>query len=175
LTDAPRDRSYRALFAVPTLGRTILAMQIARIAQSMVGVALVLFTLDAYRSPALTGLVTFVSVFPGLMLSPIAGALLDRHGRVRLIILDYLVALGALVLLGGLALADALPPPLLVAITLMSSLTMVLSQTGLRSLFPLVAPQHLWERVNAMDSNGYVIATILGPPSTATSPAVRRR
>ena len=32
-------------------------------------------------------------LFPGILLSPIAGALLDRHGRVRLIILDYLVAM----------------------------------------------------------------------------------
>lgn len=161
------DRSYRALLAVPTLGRTLLAMQIARIAQSMVGVAIVLFTLAEYDSPALAGIVTFVSVFPGLLISPVAGALLDRRGRIRLIILDYLVALGTLVLLGVLALADALPPALLVGITAVSSLTSVLSQTGLRSLFPIVTPRHLWERVNAIDSNGYVVATILGPPTAA--------
>ena len=58
-------------------------MQIARVAQSMVSVALVLFTLDRYDSAAFAGLVTFASVFPGLLISPIAGALLDRHGRIR--------------------------------------------------------------------------------------------
>jgi MFS family permease len=56
-------------------------MQLARIAQSMVSVALVLFTLAEYRSPALTGIVTAASVLPGLLVAPIAGALLDRHGR----------------------------------------------------------------------------------------------
>jgi MFS family permease len=167
VTEARLDRSYRALLAVPTLGRTLLAMQIARIAQAMVGVAIVLFTLEAYDSPFLAGVVTFVFTFPGLVISPIAGALLDRHGRVRLIILDYLVALGTLVLLGVLALNDALPPPVLIAIAAISSLTSVLSQTGLRSLVPLVVPRHLWERVNAVDSNGYVVATILGPPIAA--------
>ncbi len=166
------DRSYRALLAVPTLGRTLLAMQIARIAQSMVGVAIVLFTLAEYDSPALAGLVTFVSVFPGLVISPVAGALLDRRGRIRLITLDYLVALGTLAVLGVLALLDALPPALLVAITAVSSLTSVLSQTGLRSLFPIITPRHLWERVNAVDSNGYVVATILGPPIAAGLVAV---
>ncbi len=142
-------------------------MQLSRIAQSMVGVALVLFTLAEYDSPALTGIVTFASVFPGLVVAPIAGALLDRHGRTRLVILDYAVALLALVLMGALALAHALPVPLLLAIAVVSSLTSILSHTGLRSLFPLLVPERLWERVNAVDSNGYLIATILGPPLAA--------
>jgi MFS family permease len=142
-------------------------MQLARIAQSMVSVALVLFTLAEYKSPALTGIVTAASVLPGLLVAPIAGALLDRHGRTRLVILDYAVALIALGLIGGLALAHALPVPLLLVITVVSSLTAILSQTGLRSLFPLLVPERLWERVNAIDSNGYLIATIIGPPLAA--------
>lgn len=167
MTEPRLDRSYRALLAVPTIGRTLIAMQVARVAQSMVGVALVLFTLERYDSPVLAGVVTFVSTFPGLLISPIAGALLDRHGRVRLIVADYLVAMLAMVLVGVLALNDVLSPALLIAIATVSSLTSVLSATGLRSLFPLVVPRHLWERVNAVDSNGYVVATILGPPIAA--------
>jgi MFS family permease len=167
VTGAAPDRSYRALFSVPTLGRIVLSMQVARTAQSMLGVALVLFTLDVYDSPGLAGIVTFASIFPGLVASPIAGALLDRHGRVRLIVLDYAVALVALVLIGGLALAGLLPAWLLVAIALVSSVTGIFSHTGLRSLFPVLVPRHLWERVNAVDSNGYVVATIIGPPLAA--------
>jgi MFS family permease len=162
-----RDRSYRALFAVPLLGRLLFGMQIARIAQSMVGVVLVLFTLHAYRSATLAGWATFCGIFPGLMVSPIAGALLDRHGRRRLVVLDYAVALGTLVLLAVLALTDALPPWLLLSIASISSLTAPLSSTGLRSLFPIIVPSHLWERVNAIDSMGYVSAAIIGPPLAA--------
>jgi MFS family permease len=142
-------------------------MMLARIAQAMVSVALVLFTLEQYHSPALTGIVTAASVLPGLLVAPIAGALLDRHGRTRLVTLDYGVALLSLALIGGLALADALPVPVLLLITLVSSLTAILSQTGLRSLFPLLVPERLWERVNAIDSNGYLVATIVGPPLAA--------
>lgn len=162
------DRSYRALLAVPTIRRVLASMIIARVAQSMVAVALVLFTLDRYGSPAFAGLVTFASIFPGLLISPIAGALLDRHGRIRLVILDFSVALAALVVIGSLALLDALPGPLLVAIAIVSSLTSILSHVGLRSLFPIIVPEPLWERVNAVDSNGYVAATIVGPPIAAT-------
>jgi MFS family permease len=142
-------------------------MQIARVAQSMVSVAIVLFTLDRYGSAAFAGLVTFASVFPGLLISPLAGALLDRHGRIRLVLLDYVVALLAMVLIGALALLDALPGPLLLLIATISSLTAILSHVGLRSLFPILVPEHLWERVNAVDSNGYVVAIILGPPAAA--------
>jgi MFS family permease len=164
--DSP-DRSYRALLAIPDLPQVVLSMQLARIAQGMVSVAIVLFTLREYDSPALAGLVTFASIFPGLLVSPIAGALLDRHGRVRLIRLDYFVALATMLLVGGLSIAHLLSPALLVTIAIVSSLTGPFSATGLRSLFPMMVPEHLWERVNALDSNGYLVASILGPPLAA--------
>lgn len=172
MTDRPVNRSYRALLAVPWIGRILLSMQLARIGQSMVGVAIVLFTLKEYGSPLLAGIVTFASVFPGLVVSPIAGALLDRHGRIRLVTLDYFVALAALALLAVLAIAGMLPPWLLVLIAAVSSLTSILSTTGVRSLFPIIVPRHLWERANAVDSNGYVFATILGPPIAAATVAL---
>ena len=153
---------------MPFLARALFGMQVSRIGQSMVGIALVLFTLDHYHSPELAGLVTAVSIAPGLLVSPIAGALLDRHGRIRFIVLDFLIAMLSLATIGGLALAGALPPWLLVLIAAVSSLTGPLSATGLRSLFPLMAPRHLWERLNAIDSNGYVVASIFGPPIAAT-------
>ncbi|HJW21239.1 MAG TPA: MFS transporter [Candidatus Limnocylindrales bacterium] len=167
-SDAPAaPASYRALLGVPSLVRALAGMQTARIAQSMVGLAAVLFTLGRYHSPELAGLVTFAAIAPGIVVSPIAGALLDRHGRTRLITLDFIVAAIAMVLIGALALADALPAWLLVLIAAVSALTAPLSSVGLRSLFPLMAPRHLWERMNAIDANGYVVAQIIGPPIAA--------
>jgi MFS family permease len=156
--------SYRALLRVPSIGRILLGMALSRIGVSMLGVAIVLFSLDRFGSPALAGIVTFASVAPGMLLSPIGGALLDRHGRTRLIIADQLVGAGSLLLIGGLALAGSLTPPILVAIVAITSLTAPLSNVGLRTLFPIIVPRRLWERVNALDSNGYVLATLVGPP-----------
>jgi predicted MFS family arabinose efflux permease len=135
----------------------------------MVGIVMILFALQRYNSPQLAGLVAFASIAPGMVVSPIAGALLDRHGRVRLIILDYFVAAAALLLVAGLSLAGSLPAPLLVAITALASLTGPLSGSGLRSLFPLLVPPPLWERVNAVDSNGWVLATVVGAPIGAVA------
>ena len=159
--------SYRALLGVPSLGRVLLGMQVARIAQSMISIVMILFALQRYNDPSLAGLVAFASIFPGLIISPIAGALLDRHGRVRLIILDYAVVTVALAAVAVLSLTHNLPAALLVAIVAVASLTGPLSSSGLRTLFPLLVPEPLWERVNALDSNGWVLATVVGAPMGA--------
>jgi len=128
---------------------------------------MILFALQRYNDPSLAGLVAFASIVPGLLISPIAGALLDRHGRVRLIILDYIVVTITLGLIAALSLSG---PPARVAARrdrVGSCADRPLSQSGLRSLFPLLVPEPLWERVNAVDSNGWVLATVVGAPMGA--------
>jgi MFS family permease len=161
---AALDRSYRALFAIPSIPRIIAAMTLARLAASMTSVAVILFSLDHYGSAALTGLVTFASLFPSVIASPFAGALLDRHGRARLVILDYLLAGAALALVALLAALGALPPPVLITIVAFAALTNPLSNSGVRTLLPVLVPEHLWPRVNATDVNSFVLAQLVGPP-----------
>ncbi len=158
------DRSYRALFAIHAIPRVIAAMTLARLASSMTSVAVILFSLDHYGSPALTGIVTFASLFPAVIASPLAGALLDRHGRARLVILDYLLAGAALALIAVLAAANALPPLVLVVIVALAALTNPLSNSGVRTLLPVLVPERLWPRVNAVDVNSFVLAQLVGPP-----------
>jgi MFS family permease len=158
--DAP---SYRRLFAIPGFPRLVASMMLARTAGQMVALVLVLLALQRYGSAELAGLVTFLAVAPGILASPIAGALLDRHGRTRLVVFDYFIAAASLALIAGLAAGDALPVPVLMLIVTVSSLTQPLSNTGVRTLFPLIVPKHMWERANAIDSNGYVVASIVGP------------
>ncbi|MGZ3640442.1 MAG: MFS transporter, partial [Ktedonobacterales bacterium] len=84
--------SYRSLFGVDGFARLAIGAFLARTGGQMWQIALVLFTLQQYHSPQLTGIAVFWSIAPGLVVSPIAGALLDRHGRKRMIMLDYIVA-----------------------------------------------------------------------------------
>lgn len=130
----------------------------------MMIVILVLFVLGRYHSPQLAGATAFVGIFPGVLVSPLAGALLDRRGRARLIVLDYLIAGLAAALIAALAMLDVLPPAALLTIVGLASLTNPLSATGARSLVPILAPAHLWERANALDSSGYVIASLVASP-----------
>jgi len=155
--------SYRRLFQIPGLPRLLVSMLLARTATTMVQLILVLFALERFHSPGLAGAVTFLALAPGLLMSPIAGALLDRHGRVKLMVVDYVVAASALALIVGFGAADVLSEVVLLAIVTVMSLTFPLSTTGVRTMFPLLVPRALWERANAIDSNGYVVSSIFGP------------
>ncbi|HKW59082.1 MAG TPA: MFS transporter [Candidatus Dormibacteraeota bacterium] len=137
---------------------------LGRVAGRMVAVALVLFVLSRYRSPQLAGAAVFLFTFPGLLISPLAGALLDRYGRARLVTVDYLVAGAMLSLLAALSTAHALPPALLLLLCGLASLTGPLGIGGARSLVPSLVPGHLWERANALDSSSDVFTGIVGAP-----------
>jgi len=130
----------------------------------MVTVTLILFVLARYHSPQLAGITAFVAIFPGLLISPLAGALLDRHGRARLVVLDYLIGAASIGLIAVLSARSSLPAGLLLGIVAVASLTNPLSSTGARSLFPVLAPPALWERANALDSGGHVLSTLVGAP-----------
>ena len=159
-----KKRGYGALLRVPGFAQLYVSLLLGRMGGAMLAITLILFVLDRYHSPQLAGFTAFLAIFPGLVLSPIAGALLDRRGRVRFITFDYLVATVSVLLIAGFAARNALPAPLLLVIVGVSSLTNPLSNTGLRSLFPIVAPRELWERANALDSSGYLISSLVGAP-----------
>ncbi|HZC05045.1 MAG TPA: MFS transporter [Ktedonobacterales bacterium] len=155
--------SYRRLFAIGGFPRLAASTLLARTAGGMWQVTLVLFVLARFHSPTLAGLATFLSIVPGLAVSPLAGALLDRHGRVRMILLDYGVAATSVALLAVLSLAGVLSVAVMLPILALSALTGPLSASGARALFPIVVPRALWDRANAVDSGSQALAMVVGP------------
>ena len=160
----PVERTtYPALFRIPAFPRLAASVLLARTASQMMQLALVIFVLQRFHSPTLAGVTVFLAVAPGIAVSPLAGALLDRHGRVRLITLDYLVGALTLAAIVALDLAGRLNPAVLLPIVTVSALTFSLSNSGARSLLPLVVPKHLWDRANALDSIAYAVTIGAGP------------
>jgi len=157
------EPSYAALLRVPGFGRVVLGTLLARLCGQMWEIVLVLFVLQRYQSPSLAGLTVLLSILPGLALSPVAGALLDRQGRIRLMILDYAVTavLGATIV--TLSLSHRLPPPLLLLVVSVLGVSNILSITGARSLFPLMLPRALWDRANGLDTSMYSLTAVIGP------------
>lgn len=157
------EPSYAALLRVPGFGRVVLGTLLARLCGQMWEIVLVLFVLQRYQSPSLAGLTLLLSILPGLALSPVAGALLDRQGRIRLMILDYSVT----AVLGGtivtLSLGHRLPPTLLLLLVSLLGVSNILSITGARSLFPLMLPRALWDRANGVDTSMYSATAVIGP------------
>ncbi len=155
--------SYRDLLHVPGFQRLAIATVLVRAGASMWQLALVLFVLQRYGSPSLAGLAVFLAVAPGVLVSPLAGALLDRFGRVRLMVSDYVAS--AVALTGIVVLANMHAPlPAILALVVFSSLMNPLGTSGSRSLFPMVIPERLWDRANAVDSMFYMLTTVLGLP-----------
>jgi MFS family permease len=163
MTTAVEPASYRRVLATPGFRTLWGGALLARIGQQMTVVVLVLFVLARFGSASLAGAAVFFAIAPGLLVSPIAGALLDRGRRIRLITLDYAVAAVCMAAVGLLDRAGVLTSVLLLLIVGASSFTTPLSNTGTRSLFPMVLPRDLWDRANALDSGGYVVAMIIGP------------
>src|SRR5207245_5770096 len=108
-----RAAGYGDWMRVPGFARLYAGLLLGRVGGSMVFVALVLFVLQRYHSPQLAGATAFMAALPGIVVSPVAGALLDRFGRARLVVLDYLLAAAALGLIAVLSAMHALPAPVL--------------------------------------------------------------
>ena len=103
MTDTARDvedTSYRALFKVGGFTQLLVSTLAARTATQMFSVLIVLFVLETHHSAELSGLIVVCSQVPGIVVSPIAGALLDRGSRVALMRLDYLVGSTCIALIG---------------------------------------------------------------------------
>jgi MFS family permease len=162
--DTTRPLTYRSLLDVRGLPRLVGAALLGRIAGQMASVALVLFALQRFHSPVIAGVTVFASAFPGVIFSPLAGAILDRSGRIKLIMLDYSIAALAMALIVLLGATGVLSAGLLVVVAALSSFTNPLSSAGTRTLFPMLVPQELWDRANAVDSTGYVVAAVVGAP-----------
>ena len=139
-------------------------MLLGRVGGSMWLLIVVLFVLQRYHSPQLAGVAAFLAILPGLLLAPVAGALLDRYGRAPLVVADYLIAALAAGSIAVLSTLHSLSPLVLLGIVTVASLTNPLSNAGARSLFPTLVPRPMWERANALDSSGHVIAMLLAAP-----------
>jgi len=163
-TDTTRPLTYRSLLDVRGLPRLVGAALLGRIAGQMGSVALVLFALQRFHSPAIAGVTVFAAAFPGVVFSPLAGALLDRSGRIKLIMLDYSIAALAMALIVALGATGVLSAGLLIGVAALSSFTNPLSSAGTRTLFPMLVPRDLWDRANAVDSTGFVVAAVVGAP-----------
>jgi hypothetical protein len=155
--------SYRALFAQRYAKSVVLGLLLSRTAAYMWRLTIVLLVLEYFHSPVLAGAVALLGWLPGSLLSPVAGALLDRHTKLPLVVLDYGIAASTNATIAVLAITQTLQPSFLLALVALGSLTVPLSNSGLRTLLPVFVPSRLWDQLNAVDSITADIAAVGGP------------
>src|SRR5205809_933356 len=113
--------TYRDLLRIADLPALLAATTLSRLAGRMFSLAIVLYALERFHSPALAGWLSFAAVVPGLVVSPVAGTLLDRIGPVFAIAVDMAASAGlmlALIAADWLGLAS--PGALLVLVAIYS-------------------------------------------------------
>jgi predicted MFS family arabinose efflux permease len=155
--------SYRQLLRVPDMRALLLATALARLGARMLSLAIVLYALARADSPALAGWLSFALMAPGLAISPIAGALIDRAGAVWAITADMAASVACLLALALVDRLGAASPPVLLALTTLFSLTSPLSAAGIRTLLPRLVPREALDRANALDTSIHGLTDILGP------------
>jgi MFS family permease len=155
--------SYRQLLLEVDVRALLLAACLSRLAGRMFALTIVLGALTYTGSSVLAGWLAFAAVAPGLAVSPLAGALIDRLGSTWAISVDMAASAG---FVAALAVADRLHcanVPVLLVLTALFSLTSPLSAAGIRALLPRLVPAHALDRANALDTATHGIADVAGP------------
>lgn len=158
-----QQTSYRTLLAIPGLLALIFATIMARLAGRMFSLTLILYVLARFSSPALAGWLRFAAIAPGLLISPLAGAFLDRAGPTKAVKIDLIASallITAVSIAGWNGWAN---PPILFASVMLFSLTSPLGASGIRSLMPRLVPPAALDRANALDTAIYAVVDVLGP------------
>jgi predicted MFS family arabinose efflux permease len=155
--------TYADVLRMRLVGPLLGAAFLGRLAEQMFALTIVLYVLTVYSSPQLAGVAVLTSVVPGLVVSPVAGALLDRMGPVPGIAADLAASVILVAALAFAARPGTLGAALLLALAGLFSLTSPLSLAGARTLMPRLVPAPALERANALDAGCYNVVDVLGP------------
>jgi MFS family permease len=148
--------------AQPGYPAFVLAATLARLASEMFPVAAVLLVLDRTGRPGLAGAVVAATTLPAVVTGPVLGAWLDRTPRRRVALASNQVLL-AVSLLGILAAAGRTPGWVLVLLATLAGVTGPLATGGYTSMIPLLVPERLLARANALEAASFNTAAIAGP------------
>ena len=129
-------------------------------------VATMLWTLESTGSPGLMALLLITSSLPAVMLGPIAGTVVDRHSRKRLIIgADVVRGLAALAV-GGTMLTRPTSTDSIVALLMMSAVVGGLANAifgpAVRAALPDIVPAERLAAGNALSTMGTQASSLVG-------------
>jgi MFS family permease len=138
------------------------AATLARLADEMFAVGVVLLVLHRTGSPKLAGLTVAAATLPGMLSGPVIGAWLDRTGRRSLIYkIDRIVLV--CVLAGILAAAGTAPNFVILLLSLITGITLPVTMTGFTSMIPLIVEEEILPSANAVEAASLNVALIGGP------------
>jgi MFS family permease len=153
---------------VDRLARYAAAATLARFADEMVGVSVVLLVLGRTGSPGLAGAAVAGYTLPAVLTGPLLGAWLARAGRAAILALAGNELVLACVT-GGLVLAVGhVPGAVVVALTFAAGVSLPLTSAGFSSLLPGMVGRAALDRANTLDAMSVNAPAIGGPALAGT-------
>ncbi len=159
-----RDNSYVRLFEMASYRRFWFGFAFSSLGDAMARVALTWYVLEQTGSARAVGYLALAYTVPILVGGLVAGALLDRYDRRKVMAVDNLtrgIAMAAVPLLHLLGMLSIWHVYLAAAV--FGSLMMV-SLAGGPSLIPSIIPRDQLTAANAFETLGFTIAGVVGPP-----------
>ena len=120
-------------------------------------------TWELTHSPAWLGIIAFADLFPAVVLSPLAGALIDRVDPMRPMILSQAVFLVQAFVLAVLSFAGLLTIESLLALAIVLGLTHPFNTASRHTILPSLVPREDLSATIAINSSLYNVARFIGP------------
>jgi MFS family permease len=158
------SNSYALLFAIPSYRRFWAGFALSSLGDAMARVALTWYVLEQTDSARAVGYLALAYTAPILLGGLVAGMLLDRFDRRKVMALDNLVrglAMAVVPLLHFLGMLEIWH--VYVAAGVFGSLMMI-SLAGGPALIPSIIPRGQLTAANAFETLGFTVAGVVGPP-----------
>jgi MFS family permease len=155
--------TYRDVLRLAAVSPLLGSALLSRLAGEIFTLAIVLHVLDRFGSPALVGWVVAAAFIPGLVVSPIAGAILDRYGPARGIAADLAASAGFVAAIALVEVRGTGGATVLMVLAAAYSLARPLSLAGFRALIPRLVPEPGRDRANAIDVGTFNLVEVAGP------------
>jgi MFS family permease len=155
--------SYWQLIRLPNVLALLSATGLSRLAGRMFMIVIVFHALAVFGSPSLAGWIAFAAIAPGLVVSPLAGAFLDRAGAARGVVVDLAVSSGLVLALAVWIGVGWASPSVVLLLAAVFALTSPLGAAGVRVLLPRLVPSQVLDRANALDTAVDAVAEVIGP------------
>jgi len=161
---AAQSNKFRQIFQQRAFRAFWLSFTLSALGDVMTRVAFIWYVYDLTHSPEALGLLAFTTTAPVIIGGLIAGPLLDRFDRRKVMIADNLIRGVAVLLIPLLHALGTLALWHVYAVSIVYGSLMMISLAGSPSLVPdLVKESHL-DTANALETLSYTLSGVVGPP-----------
>lgn len=156
--------SYQAIFRNANFRWFWLGFTLSALGDSVSRVAFTWFVYERTRSPEALGLLALAYTGPIIIGGLVAGPLLDRYDRRRVMLVDNLLRGVTIALIPILHVLDRLELWHLYAAAVVYGFLMMISLAGSPSLVPSLVRRDQLATANALEMLSYTLAGVIGPP-----------